>query len=322
MPKLTVLMPAYNASDYIRNSVESVLRSNTKDLELIVLDDGSTDCTIKILDAIKASESRVQILQTANAGTAKARMRLVDASFGRSKYIAWADADDIQHVSRFCRQIEYLEEHQDVLGVGSWAQSFGLSSGFVHRPCRSESVTALALFGAPVVFPTFTIRSAVHEELGVQFDDSIESSEDYDYVSKCLEKGKIANVRRRLTQYRRHLTQESTANRERQLSVHQSISRRNIESWLGWRPQQNELEVLIHPKISEFGSQRVLGVIDRIFDHAKSTTQIDKHALAGVISYRIMRFNQGRWGGVPLVNRREWFSFSEAIRYVISGPDR
>ena len=92
MPRLSVIIPAYNAYDTIARSAGSVLSGTFTDLELIIVDDGSPDRTAEACAAIAASDRRVRIIRQENAGVSCARTRGMDEA--RGEYIAFADADD------------------------------------------------------------------------------------------------------------------------------------------------------------------------------------------------------------------------------------
>lgn len=94
MPKLTVIMPAYNAEKYIEGSVRSVLDQSFSDLHLIVVSDGSTDATEEILRRIARSDARLEVLSVPNGGPAAARNRALEHADGSADYILFMDADD------------------------------------------------------------------------------------------------------------------------------------------------------------------------------------------------------------------------------------
>ena len=86
MARVTVIMPAYNAENFIEASVRCVLNQSFSDIELIVVNDGSTDRTAEILDSLCGNDSRLHVLTVPNGGPALARQLLdagIDLSFGR-----------------------------------------------------------------------------------------------------------------------------------------------------------------------------------------------------------------------------------------------
>ena len=93
-PEITVAMPTYNAAAYLREAMDSILAQTFEDIELLVVDDGSTDVTLAIANEAAKSDSRVRIERLPdNWGRATARNMALGRARGR--YLAWMDADDI-----------------------------------------------------------------------------------------------------------------------------------------------------------------------------------------------------------------------------------
>lgn len=93
-PRLAVIMPAYNAGQYIEKAVRSILAQSFTDLRLIVVDDGSSDDTAEILRRIRREDSRLLPISVPNGGPARARNRGLDAVETGTEYVMFADADD------------------------------------------------------------------------------------------------------------------------------------------------------------------------------------------------------------------------------------
>ena len=94
MPQVTVIIPAYNAEAYIERCVRSILAQTHRALRLLVVDDGSTDRTGAILDALAAEDGRLEALHVENGGPAAARNRALDTLGPETDYILFSDADD------------------------------------------------------------------------------------------------------------------------------------------------------------------------------------------------------------------------------------
>lgn len=92
-PKISVLIPVYNAQKYLRTCLESVQKQTFTDFEIICLDDGSTDASLDLLKGFQKQEPRLQVFTQANAGVAATRNRLMRQA--RGTYIAFVDADDL-----------------------------------------------------------------------------------------------------------------------------------------------------------------------------------------------------------------------------------
>lgn len=93
--RLAVIMPAWNAADYIESSVRSVLEQTHRELRLIVVDDGSTDRTPEILARLAAEDERLTVMRVPNGGPAMARNRALDALGDTADYVMFLDADDL-----------------------------------------------------------------------------------------------------------------------------------------------------------------------------------------------------------------------------------
>lgn len=110
--KLSIIIPAYNAEATLRQSLDSLLSQTLRDMEVIVIDDGSTDGTARILDDYARKDSRVKVRHTANGGQAVARNHGLDMACGQ--YIGFMDADDVLEVDDMLeRYVSYLDSHPE-----------------------------------------------------------------------------------------------------------------------------------------------------------------------------------------------------------------
>lgn len=93
MPSISIILPVFNGESYVRDTIDSILGQTFSDFELICVDDGSTDGSLKILESISASDPRVTVLTQKNQGPGAARNKGLDAATG--SYVAMLDADDL-----------------------------------------------------------------------------------------------------------------------------------------------------------------------------------------------------------------------------------
>src|SRR5690606_10598745 len=112
---VSVIVPAFNAAGYIEDTCLSVLAQTYTALELIVVDDGSTDATANIVAAIAESDRRVRLLRQQNSGVANARNAGIAAASG--EFVAPLDADDIWDPRKIERQVRRLQEAGDDAGL-------------------------------------------------------------------------------------------------------------------------------------------------------------------------------------------------------------
>jgi len=111
-PMVSVVMPAFNAEQHLENAVNSVLTQTYRNLELIVVDDGSTDHTLSILKAISIHDSRLKIISQNNSGRPSiARNRGISIASG--EYISFLDSDDLWEPSRVEKMVTGLDGHPE-----------------------------------------------------------------------------------------------------------------------------------------------------------------------------------------------------------------
>ncbi|BCB84828.1 glycosyltransferase family A protein [Phytohabitans suffuscus] len=125
-----MLMPVYNAADYIAAAIGSVLRQTYQDLELLVVDDGSTDRTEAVVAAI--TDRRLRVLPRPRGGIVAALNAGIGAA--RGELLARMDADDIMTPDRLARQVAYLDRRPGVVACGTDYELFGSMSGRVRMP--------------------------------------------------------------------------------------------------------------------------------------------------------------------------------------------
>lgn len=109
--KVSIITPSWNSEKYIKKTIESVQNQTYSNWEMIIVDDCSSDNTVKIVQEISKEDPRVRILkQSTNGGAAKARNRSLKESSGR--YVAYLDADDIWKPSKLEKQVQFMQERK------------------------------------------------------------------------------------------------------------------------------------------------------------------------------------------------------------------
>jgi len=126
-PKVTVLMPAYNAEKYIGEAIASVLNQSFTDFELLIINDGSTDSTQKIIHSFR--DKRIVLINQQNKGVSAALN--VGLKAARADYIARFDADDVCHPDRLKIQYEFITSYPQYTIIGSTADYIDASGHFM-----------------------------------------------------------------------------------------------------------------------------------------------------------------------------------------------
>jgi glycosyltransferase involved in cell wall biosynthesis len=227
-PLVTVLLAVHDGEAYVRIAVASVLGQTFSDLELVVVDDASTDRTPAILAAI--GDPRMRVLRNdAQLGLAASLNRGLDEARGR--YVARLDADDVALPRRLERQLARLRAAPNVAVVGSAVLELADASrvGTMHAmPMLPQEVRWAALFSSPFFHPTVVADRDILDRHELRYDTSFEESEDYDLWSRLLAVADGDNVSDPLVLYRVHPEQASQRRRELQRECQLRVARRAI----------------------------------------------------------------------------------------------
>jgi len=228
VPLVSVLLSVHNGSQYVGASVESVLRQTVSDLELVVVDDASTDDTPAVLAA--QEDPRLVVLRNAaRAGLASSLNRALDEAKGR--YVARLDADDVALPERLARQLARISATPPVGAVGSAVLDLDESDrlGALHRnPVGPLGVRWLALFGSPFFHPTVLVDRTLLDEHGLRYDPEFAESEDYDLWTRLLRFCDGANLDEPLVLKRVHPGQASLRRSDVQESFQRRVALREI----------------------------------------------------------------------------------------------
>jgi glycosyltransferase involved in cell wall biosynthesis len=182
MAAVSVIMPAYNVAPYVGAAIESVLDQTFTDLELLVIDDGSTDATFDVAAAWAARDSRVQLMRKPNGGISSGRNHGLRAASGA--VIAILDSDDVWSPDYLATQMRILERRPeiDIVTGNAWFLG-GRLNGLPARPvpyCRPAPDLAQILTDETAVFIMSIFRYRVYQTIG-GFDESLQTNEDYDF---------------------------------------------------------------------------------------------------------------------------------------------
>lgn len=209
--RVAVVIPAYNAGEYLAQTLQSVVDQTHKALEIIIVDDGSTDETPSICRRFAAGDSRIRILSTENRGVAAARNTGIQAS--KSDYIAFLDADDLWHSTYIQRMLSALQPLPDAWGAVYALHRFIDTEGYCTRSGSSLNARD-SILNRHLVFrfvgngSGFMVRRAVIDKIG-GYDSSyarkgIGGCEDFDFELRTAEHFKIETVPLGLVGYRSH----------------------------------------------------------------------------------------------------------------------
>jgi glycosyltransferase involved in cell wall biosynthesis len=205
-PLVSVLMPVYNAESYLAEAIESILKQTFTDFEFIIVDDGSSDGSLSILQEFAQKDARIRLISKENKGISQSRNQLLDLAQG--KYLAWMDSDDISLPNRFELMVSWLTANPDHIALGCktiFIDSEGCNICIWDAPSDHSGIDSWHISGkgGAIVFPSsLMLRETVMLVDG--FDEKLTGAEDLDLFLRLAEKGKIANVDTVLYKYRQH----------------------------------------------------------------------------------------------------------------------
>ena len=201
-PLISVLLPVYNAQDYLRESIDSILGQTFTDFELIIINDGSTDGSKAIMDSY--ADPRIMIIDQENAGLPVSLNRAIAKAKG--KYLARQDADDVSLPTRLSEQAAYLEAYPDCALLGTWAQIIekdNLTNRTLTHPSENGEVQIKLLFYNCFVHSSVMMRKDTLNRCGVYPEDPEKfPPEDYDLWLRIAPVAQVANLPKVLLQYR------------------------------------------------------------------------------------------------------------------------
>lgn len=245
-PLVTVLMPAYNAAPYLREAVDSILGQTLTDFELLVVDDGSTDETVEILNGYRDPRLRV-VLSPSNQGVTAALNRGLDLAAGR--YIVRMDADDISLPDRLDKQVRYLDEHPEIGVCGGSIHGFNDKREFdppVPHPQWHEPMACTLPFGTVLLHPTVIFRSELFRD-GLRYDPDYPHAEDYELWCRLARITRLAVLPAIVLRYRMHGHSVSSRFHRIQMETTQRIRIREVRA-IGVEPTPED--AVLHHAVS------------------------------------------------------------------------
>lgn len=201
VPRVSVIIPCYNTSGLVGETLQSVFAQTYRDFEVVVVNDGSPD-TPELEQAIALWRDRIVYVHTENCGLAGARNNGIRAAKGG--LIALLDSDDLWEPNYLGVQVAKLDEYPDTDIVYPNALIFGAGPDLIEFPQSRGKVTFASLVEERcVVMVSVLARRSALERAGL-FDDSLRSCEDFDMWLRCVKQGsKIIYHPQPLVRYRR-----------------------------------------------------------------------------------------------------------------------
>ncbi len=197
--KISVVMSVFNAELYLKLSMESILNQTFTEFEFVIINDGSTDDSLKIIESF--NDERIVLINQTNKGLAIALNNGIEKS--RSGLIARMDADDIAMPNRLMHQYKFMDQNPEYVVTGCNATVIDMEGNYV---CNSslpinDSECKMRLPDSPFIHPAVMFKKEAFNKAG-RYPVQMLTSQDYVLINRISKFGKFYNTKEALLKYR------------------------------------------------------------------------------------------------------------------------
>lgn len=205
-------MPTYNVESFISECIDSILCQTVQADEILVIDDCSTDKTVSIVESFQ-NEKIILVKKDKKRGL----INSLNLGFlmAKGKYIARVDGDDINHKSRFEKQLNVLLNNNQIKACGSWLACFGDSEKVIKHLEYHDDIKSQLLLTCSMSLGCVMLEKEAYSDF--KFNDVMLHVEDYDFWAQSIFSNKVYNIQEVLYYYRIHEKQVSTTFKKIQL---------------------------------------------------------------------------------------------------------
>jgi hypothetical protein len=202
-PLVSVLMPVYNASQYLKESINSILNQTYSAFELLIYNDGSSDDSISIIKAFASQDARIIFFDGPNCGLVVQLNKGLQQAKG--KYIARMDADDVAPLERLAYQVAYMEANPEVGLCGGAVRMFGAGiDTIVYLPQDDNVIRPTLCLQNAFFHPAVTMRREVLVTHSLQYREEYMTAEDYQLWCEMSRVTQLHNLPEVVLNYRIH----------------------------------------------------------------------------------------------------------------------
>jgi glycosyltransferase involved in cell wall biosynthesis len=232
-------MPVYNGDKYLAIAIESILNQSYKNFEFIIINDGSTDSSEKII--LSYNDNRILYIKNeTNLGLIKSLNKGIELAKGN--YIARMDADDISLPNRLMHQHEFMENNSAVGVCGcNYFQFSGSHKKYQKAFILHDEIFANMLFNSSVIHPSLFIRRNILNNFNQVFDNKFKHAEDYELWSRLIFISKFSSVNSTDFMYRLHKNQVTKVHSSEQI-INANLVRKSILQKSGFVFSEDELQ--------------------------------------------------------------------------------
>ncbi len=221
-PVVSIILPVYNAEEYVSMAIQSILHQTYTDFELIIINDGSSDNSLAIIDSFV--DRRIRRISQENKGLVNSLNYGISISKG--EFIARMDADDVSHPSRLQLQVNEFRKNKKLVLCSASIIAFSDSGIRKYRffPLSNDEIRAEFLFNSGIVHPLAMFKASIVSENNITFDPSYDYCEDYRFFFELLQYGEALNLPKFLLDYRLLPTSQTAKGNQSILDRFEKIS--------------------------------------------------------------------------------------------------
>lgn len=223
-PLVSIIIPVYNKGEFIAETINSVLKQSYQNFEIIVIEDGSTDGSLGVIQSFH--DPRLRVFSQSNSGVERARNNGLSKSAG--SLIVFLDGDDLMTRHRLLKQVDRFNLNGVLVLLGTWANVIDYSgrvTGSICPPSSNAAIQLGQLFRNQFIGSSVMVRrSAITDGLVFNEMRGKRFAEDFDLWNRVSTKGLVANLPEKLTSYRRLAVSRSQSNGRSLLESARDIS--------------------------------------------------------------------------------------------------
>ncbi len=201
--KVSVVVPLFNSISFIKEALDSIYNQTYNNLQVILVDDYSTDNTFDYVQQIIPSGNNTVLLknkyQKGIVGADNTALSIADGD-----YIAFCDHDDISVIDRFDMQVKLFEAYPEIGACGGWMKEFGFGNNIWKYKKSHNEIQSSLIFHTPIPSPTAMIRTSIVQKYNLKFDNEYELAEDYKFWLDATKCTTLHNIQEVLINYRTH----------------------------------------------------------------------------------------------------------------------
>jgi glycosyltransferase involved in cell wall biosynthesis len=228
-PVVSVIIPTYNNAKYLPDAIDSLLNQSLNEIEILVINDGSTDETIP---ALQKYGSAIKLINQENQGQSAAINTGIKHCI--SDYVAFMDADDVSVPQRIELQSGFLDSHPEIGVVGSDLYYMDRNKRIIayqRMPVLDVPIRWRGLTNVPCY--NFMIRKSILEKFNIRYPVGIPYAQDYSFLIDMLQHTRAYSIPKALLGYRMHGKNETNRDLESRLSFHVPVALKSIRLELG-----------------------------------------------------------------------------------------